>query len=301
MTRKLTYIIEKEFHNKTVGYFLKEQEFCHQTIVYLKQTEEGICRNGQWVYVNTLLEEGDTLTLQWKEPVWDTTIIPVDLPIEIIYEDDDYLILNKSANMPIHPSMGNHDNTLANAILSYYQKCGVAYPYRCINRLDKDTTGLTIIAKNCQAAGILSRSVASRNIHRTYLAIVEGEVTEGMTINAPIARKEASTIERCVDEEHGEEAITHVFPLSYNKELNLSLIRLQLETGRTHQIRVHMKHIGHPLIGDFLYNPNMQYIKRQALHAYQLSFIHPITKKEVHYTAPLPDDMNQLFNGLKIV
>lgn len=151
--------------------------------------------------------------------------------------------------MPIHPSMNNYDNTLANAVCHYYQTQGIPYTFRCVNRLDRDTTGLTILAKHLISSAILNSEVSVRGISREYLAIVKGFTEDEGTVNAPIGRKEGSTIERQIDVLHGETAITHYKRLAYQD--GLSLISLKLETGRTHQIRVHMKSIGHPLIGDF--------------------------------------------------
>lgn len=301
MKRTLEYIITEEFHNHSIQDFLHSKEFCHQTIVYLKQTTNGILLNGEWVHINHLLKENDMLTLSWLEPHKETNIEAIAMPLDIIYEDEDIIIINKASNVPIHPSMGNHNNTLANGIMYYFNQKDEDFTYRCMNRLDRDTTGLTIIAKNCQSAGILSRSIQKREVHRTYLAICEGLVEESGTINAPIARKNDSTIERCIDFEKGETAITHFQRIDYNNKKNLSLVKLQLETGRTHQIRVHMKHIKHPLIGDFLYNPNLTDIKRQALHSYSLEFEHPITKKKLYLTASLPEDMQKLFASNKII
>ena len=198
--------------------------------------------------------------------------------------------------MPIHPSMNNYDNTLANAVCHYYQTQGIPYTFRCVNRLDRDTTGLTILAKHLISSAILNSEVSVRGISREYLAIVKGFTEDEGTVNAPIGRKEGSTIERQIDELYGETAITHYKRLAYQD--GLSLLSLKLETGRTHQIRVHMKSIGHPLIGDFLYNPDFTKINRQALHSYRLRFTHPVTKKPLVFTAPLPEDMQALFPEL---
>ena len=160
--------------------------------------------------------------------------------------------------------------------------------------MDKDTTGLTIIAKHALSAAILSSAIKKREIKREYLAIVSGETEASGTIDAPIARKENSILERQVDFTNGERAITHYKRLFYQD--GLSLLLLSLETGRTHQIRVHMKYIGHPLIGDFLYHPDFSRIDRQALHAYRLSFLHPIKKEPILISAPLPSDMTSLFS-----
>ena len=291
MKRILEYIITDEFHNKTIEQLLKAEGFPHQVIVQLKKTTEGILLNGHWAYVSEKLSLKDHLRLTLIEDASDTSIEALPVDIHIIYEDEDILIVDKAANMPIHPSMNHHEGTLANGLLYYYKERQEDFTFRCINRLDRDTTGLTIIAKHMLSAGILSRMVSNRQIHRTYQAICQGLVPDEGTIDAPIARTHNSTIERCVDEEQGERAITHFRRLDYNKENDLSHVELKLETGRTHQIRVHMKHLGHPIIGDFLYNPDYRYIHRQALHSASLEFVHPITKDKMHFHAPLHRDM----------
>lgn len=293
MTRTLEYRITKQFHNAKIGDFLKALGFSRQCVIALKKQEKGILLNGIWSYVNTKLSIGDTLTLTLSEDTSSEKIPPVNLPLYILYEDEDILVLNKPADMPIHPSLNNYENTLANAVAYYYNSQNVSFVFRCINRLDRDTTGVTMLAKNPFSAGILSEMVRKHEIHREYIAIASGilDEKEGI-VSAPIGRKEGSTIEREVNFETGEKAITHYTVLKENKELNYSLIKLWLETGRTHQIRVHMKYLGHPLPGDFLYNPDMTHIKRQALHSYSLSFNHPITKEPMQFVAPVPSDMN---------
>lgn len=295
MERKLEYMITDEFHNKTIEQFLKDKEFPHQAIVQLKKTQEGILLNDTWAYVTQRLSTGDILFLHLVEEASETTIQPIQTDIPIIYEDEDFLVVNKPASMPIHPSMNHHVGTLANGLLYYYQEKGENFTFRCINRLDRDTSGLTIVAKHLLSAGILSRQVSNREISRHYLAIVQGLVENIGTIDAPIGRVDGSTIERHVDYENGEVAITHYLRLAYNEEKNLSLVKLHLETGRTHQIRVHMKHIGHPIIGDFLYNPDYRYCNRQALHSASLDFVHPITKEKMHFASSLPEDLKCIF------
>ncbi|MBP3677150.1 MAG: RluA family pseudouridine synthase, partial [Agathobacter sp.] len=284
-----------EFHNKTIEQFLKAQEFPHQAIVQLKKTTQGILRNGTWAYVNEKLANGDTLTLHLVEDVAPSSIEPLYVPLSITYEDEDLLVIDKPANMPIHPSMNHHEGTLANGLMYYFKEKGQEFTFRAINRLDRDTSGLTIVAKHLLSGGILSRQVSTKEIKRTYHAICQGCLPESGTIDAPIARVADSTIERCVDFEKGERAVTHFKRIAYDGEKNLSLVELRLETGRTHQIRVHLKHLGYPIIGDFLYNPDYTFCKRQALHSASLSFIHPITKKEMHFASPLPEDLKCIF------
>lgn len=295
MKRTLEYIITDEFHNKTIEQFLRAQEFPHQAIVQLKKTHQGILRNGVWAYTNEKLICGDLLCLHLIEEVNESTILPLFVPLTILYEDEDLLVIDKPANMPIHPSMNHHEGTLANGLMYYYKEKGQDFTFRAVNRLDRDTSGLTLVAKHLISGGILSREISKKTIRRTYRAICKGLIPDFGTIDAPIARKDDSTIERCVDFEHGERAITHYKRLSYDEEKNLSLVELHLSTGRTHQIRVHLKYIGHPIIGDFLYYPDFKFCNRQALHSSSLSFIHPITKKEMHFASPLPEDLKCIF------
>lgn len=299
MTRVLEYKITSQQNTMTIGAFLKSMGFSRQCIIALKKQEKGILLNGIWSYVNTQLTAGDTLTLTLSDDNSSEKIPPVNLALNILFEDEDILVLNKPADMPIHPSLNNYENTLANAVAFYYDNQNIPFVFRCINRLDRDTTGVTMLAKNPFSAAILSEMVRNREIHREYMAIAEGIFTqkEGI-VNAPIGRKEGSTIEREVNFETGEKAVTHYTVLKENHDLNCSLLKLWLETGRTHQIRVHMKHLGHPLLGDFLYNPNMTQIKRQALHSYSLTFNHPITKEPMQFTAPVPDDMQNAFANI---
>ncbi|MDO4175472.1 MAG: pseudouridine synthase, partial [Eubacteriales bacterium] len=166
---------------------------------------------------------------------------------------------------------------------------------RSVGRLDRDTSGLVLFARHELSACILAEQMRKREIHREYRAICTGILPESGVIDAPIARAYDSTIERIVNAEHGEQAITHYQRLAVKN--GFSLAAVHLETGRTHQIRVHMKHIGHPLPGDFLYNPDYCVIRRQALHSFRLSFQHPITRKAMEFTAPLPADMQAILQS----
>lgn len=195
--------------------------------------------------------------------------------------------------MPVHPSMGNYENTLANGIAWYFSQKGEDFVYRCINRLDRDTTGALILAKNPLSAAVLSVQMKRRQIRRTYLALVDGVLPESGVVDAPIARMEGSVITREVNFETGESAVTHYERLAVGRYY--SLAELHLETGRTHQIRVHMKYIGHPLPGDYLYHPDYRRIQRQPLHSFQLEFTHPITKEPMLFTAPVPEDFRIAF------
>lgn len=295
MKREFNYLVSSNDDGQKLESFLKNRGYSHHILTHLKRTENGICVNGEWAYTSCSLREGDILSVLLLEENSSEHILPVNLPFPIVYEDEDILIIDKPADMPIHPSINNYENTLANAAAWYFQQKGEAFVYRCINRLDRDTTGLLILAKNMLSGAILSRMSASREIHREYLAIAKGCVPPYGIIDAPIARKKDSAIERCIDTANGERAVTHFKRLSFDKEF--SLVSLKLETGRTHQIRVHMKHIGHPLPGDYLYCPDFSKIKRQALHSYRLKFLHPITGKPVEFTAPVPEDFKTFACG----
>lgn len=295
MNRIFEYLITPSDVPCTVGEYLKKKGYSRQIIIHLKKTEHGILQNGEWAYVRTPLVPGDVLKITLLEESASEHILPVPMEPDIVYEDEDLLVVNKPFDMPVHPSIHNYDNTLANGMAYYFQQKGETFIFRCINRLDRDTTGLLILAKNALSASILSNDMKARKIHRTYQAVVSRiPVPASGTIDAPIARKEDSAIERCVDFEKGEPAVTYYRTLE-TKE-NLALVELSLETGRTHQIRVHMQHMGCPLLGDYLYNPDFTLINRVSLHSYSLSFVHPITGKSMYFCAPLPKDMAGLLS-----
>ena len=299
MERKLFFTISVQDENKTIHDFLKSHGFSSQNIVELKKMQRSILINDEWVYVNHRLKRGEELVIHIQENSSNEKILPVNLPFPIIYEDDDLVIINKPANMPLHPSQNNYNNTLANAASYHYEITqNVPFTFRCINRLDKDTTGLTILAKNMYSANILAGQMQRREIKRLYLAILDGILDKKYgVINLPIGRKPGSTIERQIDLEHGETAITHYCRLKAHG--NYTLAAFQLETGRTHQIRVHCASMGSPLAGDTLYNssPSAALLARQALHAYRISFQHPVTGVPMKFSAPIPEDISSFFNS----
>lgn len=293
MERIITYHIDITSEGLRIEQYLRRRGYSYQNLTQLKKMPESILINSVWSYMHTQLKNGDILTVHIRETESSPNIPAVKLPLDIIYEDEDIIVVNKPAGMPVHPSLNNYRNSLANALMYYYQKQGKPFIFRCTNRLDRDTSGLTIIAKHMVSSSILSGMGVRHEITREYLAIVRGSVipSEG-TISAPIGRTGSSLIERRIDLENGDRAVTHYRVI--DEKNGHSLISLILETGRTHQIRVHMKYIGHPLIGDYLYNPDMEYISRQALHSYRLSFVHPITEESLEFTAPMPEDMKRV-------
>ena len=290
MNRTINYQIDKTAAGLRVEQFLKRKGYSSQNISSIKHMPESILVNGVHYYMRQELAEGDSLSVRISETKCSDKIPPVELPLDIVYEDEDIIVLNKPAGMPIHPSLNNYYNTMANALAWYYQEQDKPFIFRCCNRLDRDTSGLTVVAKHLVSAGILSSMTGRREVHREYPAIASGHVTpEAGTISAPLGRKPGTIIERMVDWDNGETAITHYHVVKTTR--HYSLVALKLETGRTHQIRIHMKHLGYPLIGDYLYNPDIRHISRQALHSHKLSFCHPITGEMMSFTAPLPDDM----------
>lgn len=293
MQRILHYTIDSQSEGMTILDFLKSQGYSHHILTLMKTEANAILLNNERGFGKTILKCKDSLRILIPEQPISENIVPRKMDLSILYEDEDILVINKPADTPIHPSQGNYENTLANGTAYYFAQKGQPFIYRCINRLDRDTTGALILAKNPLSAAILSRQMVQRQIRRTYLALVEGIPPKNGTVSAPIARMDGSAIERTVDFQNGEQAVTHFELLSVGPRC--SLVELHLETGRTHQIRVHMKHIGHPLPGDYIYNPTYDLINRQPLHSYQLEFTHPVTKKALVFTAPLPEDFLTAF------
>lgn len=294
MERVLEYIISSDTNPVTVLDFLKQEGFSRHILSSMKNSSGNcIVLNGERGFGRSVLKEGDRLVVTVPEVESGENIIRTEMDLDILYEDEDILVINKPAGMPVHPSMGNYENTLANGIAWYFSQKGEDFVYRCINRLDRDTTGALILAKNPLSAAVLSVQMKRRQIRRTYLALVDGVLPESGVVDAPIARMEGSVITREVNFETGESAVTHYERLAVGRYY--SLAELHLETGRTHQIRVHMKYIAHPLPGDYLYHPDYRRIQRQPLHSFQLEFTHPITKEPMLFTAPVPEDFRIAF------
>lgn len=294
MDRIFHYTIAAGESGVTIEQYLRKHGYSHHILTHLKRTPLGICLNGAWAYANQRLSAGDLLRVLLTEEGSDA--IPASpVAFSVIYEDEDLLVVDKPSDTPVHPSQGNYENTLANGVIHYFRQKGQPFTFRCINRLDRDTTGLLIIAKHALSGAILSSMMCRRDISRTYEALVFGMTDPFGTVTFPIGRKEGSTIERVPDPEHGDPAVTHYQTL--HSCHGFSHIRLKLETGRTHQIRVHMTAIGHPLLGDTLYAPSFSHpMSRQALHSAELEFSHPVTGKLLHFHSPLPADMQVLLD-----
>ena len=293
MNRIFHYQITENEQGTTVLDFLRKKGFSRHILSSMKADKEALTRNGQRIGGREQLLAGDHFRVRLLETVDSDGIVPVSMPLSILYEDEDILVINKPADMPVHPSIGNYTNTLANGVAAYLDAKDEHSPFRCINRLDRDTSGALILAKNAFSAAVLSTQMRNRQIRRTYLAVVEGITPPNGTISAPISRVDDSVIERHVDFLRGEPAVTHYERLEVKNEH--SLLEIHLETGRTHQIRVHMGYIGHPLPADYLYHPVYECFKRQPLHSLPLEFRHPVTDKPMCLLAPVSEDMCNAF------
>ncbi|MBO5398089.1 MAG: RluA family pseudouridine synthase [Clostridia bacterium] len=259
--------------------------------------EKRIFLNNKPVYVTEQVQAGDLLKLDMNFVEDSDNILPVKMDLDIVYEDDYLLIVNKPPFLPVHPSCYHYDNSLSNGIKYYFNSINLKRKIRPINRLDKDTSGLVIFAKHEYIQEALVKQMKAQLFKKEYIAILTGNLEKSFgTINAPIARKAGSIMEREISES-GETAISH-FELIKNLD-NFCVVKYTLETGRTHQLRVHSKYISHPILGDTLYGEESTLIDRQALHAYKISFIHPITQKELILETELPNDIKQLLCNMK--
>ena len=288
MDRILNYTIEESFAGRTIHDYLLHLGFSSKNIIFLKKIPASILLNGTWAFVNVRLKAGDLLSIHISEPE-SSDIEPIPMNLDIVYEDEDLLIVNKPYGMPSIPSMFHHQDSLGNGVCAYFSNQQADFVYRPVNRIDKNTSGLVLIAKHVISASMLANLAAKGNIRKTYTAIAHGTLPATGTIDAPIARLDDSLITRCIDFDHGAHAITH-YKVVGQKE-KYALVSLCLETGRTHQIRVHFSHIGHPLVGDDLYGGDCTHMTRHALHAGTMEFIQPLTGNTISCRVPMPEDM----------
>lgn len=268
---------------------------------HLKNDEAGIVVNGKRVTVRYVLQSGDVLTLADQDRV-SGHVIPTRLPVEILYEDDDVLVVNKPPNMPTHPSHGHLDDTLANGLVYYYNEKGIPFVFRPISRLDRNTSGAILVAKHKIAAARLDEAMRERRIEKTYLALLSGQLlpVEGR-IEGYICRTDMSIITRRVcraDEKGAMYALTEYKTIAGNERA--TLVRAYPHTGRTHQLRVHFTSLGCPILGDDLYGDASEWIGRHALHAAAVWFPHPKDGHRVRVEAPLCSDIQSALNALQL-
>lgn len=284
----LKYIVTNN-NFRSINQILKQELNISARLQHKLIEGKHIYLNGSIIDTRSSVSINDIITVNLDFDEENDNIVPTQMNLNIIYEDDGFLILNKPAGIAIHPSIQHYQDSLANGVKFYFENIGLHKKIRPINRLDLNTSGIVIFAKNQYVQECLIKQMEKNIFKKYYIAFVEGTFNSNSgTINLPIARKENSIIERCVNK-NGQIAITDYKVLAeFN---NFSVVECFLQTGRTHQIRVHMSAIGHPLLGDNLYGNSSTLINRQALHSYKVSFIHPVTKQIMSFSCDLPDDM----------
>jgi len=292
MFELMRFTITSEYEGTKAGRYLRTVcNLSARTLALLKRTQGALTVNGQLLRTIDILREGDVIEI--KLPSESNLIVPTEGEVNILFEDEYLLIADKPAAMPVHPVKVHQNDTLANHIAYLYKGSEREFVFRAVNRLDRDTTGLVIIAKDRHTASLMHNT----DVTKHYTAVCQGIVAECGTINEPIKLSDNSKIVRNVAMD-GQEAVTHYTRLSVLN--NASLVDLVLDTGRTHQIRCHMSHIGFPLCGDDLYGGSLGFINRQALHCSSVSFIHPYTSKKICVQSELPQDMKELINKLSL-
>ena len=283
---KLTYQVKN--NNKTINQILQTELKISSRLLYKLIKMQKILLNNKICDTRSIANVGDVITIDFNYEEDNSNIVPTQMNLDILFEDDWLLIINKPAGIAIHPSILHYSDSLCNGIRFYFDKIGLKKKVRPVNRLDLNTSGLVVFAKCEYIQECLISQMKCHKFKKEYLAACNGIFDKKFgTISLPIARKENSIIERCISE-NGQPSITHYEVL---KDFdNYSLVKCSLETGRTHQIRVHMAAIGHPLIGDDLYGSISDLIDRQALHCYNLQFVHPVNNNVLNFYGELPID-----------
>ena len=283
--REFILNIGNDFEGQSIKFILTNYwEFSGSLITALKK-DDCILLNGKKEFVNKVVSCGDVLKISLPKSCSDN-IVPNDISLSVLYEDDDILAVNKPANMPTHPSIGHYEGTLANAVMHYYKD--TPFTFRAITRLDRDTSGVVLIAKHIVSADRLSKSLIDGSMQKEYMAVCVGALSplKGI-IDAPIKREQEGIIKRCIKED-GKPSVTEYEVME--EKNGLSLVKLHPKTGRTHQLRLHLSHIGTPILGDFLYGEEISG-ERTRLHCHSLSFPHPFSGDAIKILAPLPHDM----------
>lgn len=293
---KLEYIVNDSTKYTNIRQVLiHEFNLSDRLILRLKRASQ-IYLNGYTTHIHNTLSLHDTVSVDISFEEACENIVASKMNLDILYEDDALLIINKPPNTPVHPSLNHYEDSLSNGVKYYFESINLKRKIRPINRLDKDTSGIVLFAKNEYVQECLIKQMKTNAFEKEYLAIVNGVVEkEIQTVVAPIARKDTSIIERCIRDD-GDYAETHIELIKSFGDY--SLIKCKLKTGRTHQIRVHTKHIGHPILGDTLYGVASALIGRQALHAYKVKFIHPLTKQILNIECNLPKDMSSIIKNI---
>lgn len=290
--RRLEYKIESPFDGKKVKDYLRHYAgVSHRMLCILKREPLGITVNGAHARAIDLLHTGDLLALQLPDDEQTGVSTPTEMPLDVVYEDADILVLNKPAGLAMHETHNHQGDALSNAVAYYLESRNETAVFRAVGRLDKGTSGLVLCAKNKYAAFRLAGQV-----EKTYYAVACGVFTGSGTIDAPIVRPDPNKTLRAVGTS-GERAVTHWEALKTDGKC--TLLRIHLETGRTHQIRVHFKYLGAPLVGDSMYESCDLRLEHQALHCGECTFLHPVTGERITCQAPLPGDMAALLENMR--
>ncbi len=294
MSRRLELAITPELAGIKVDTLLRKRLGLSGTVVRrVKWLEDGILVDGRRVNTRFCPEAGQVLSVRLSDPQRSSSVVPAPGPLDIVYEDEDVIVLNKAPGVSVHPGPGHFDDTLGNFLVEYYEKTEQEADFHPVHRLDRGTSGLIAAAKHPHAQEALKNQLHTERFKRVYLAVCQGvpDPPAG-AVDAPLGPKPGSLMEQMVRPD-GKRARTHYETLEVRN--GRALLRLELDTGRTHQIRVHMAHIGCPLTGDFLYGTeDRALIPRPALHSAELSFRHPLTGKALEFQSPLPEDMARL-------
>ena len=294
---ELKYIINENETNETINSLLINKLQISSRLLTKLIKNKSIFLNGFICDTRNKALQGDILKIDFGFEEDNSNITPTKMDLNIIYEDEWMVVVNKPAGIPIHPSRLHYTDSLSNGIKSYFDFIGLSKKIRPINRLDLNTSGIVIFAKCEYIQEMLIKQMDSKIFKKEYICIVDGILKiKKDTICLPISRKPGSIIERCIDK-NGQQSITHyevIKDFNSNDLLKYSLVKCYLETGRTHQIRVHMSAIGHPVLGDTLYSTNSTLINRQALHSYKIECIHPITNENLTFVCDLPEDIKNL-------
>lgn len=321
MKREMSLVSKQQFDDVVNSFEVSEADTCKRLDIFITENLTGISRsfsqkliaegrvtvNGELKGKKFLLWENDIVEVRLDSLDEEKSTDPADIPLDIIYEDKSIVVVNKAKGMVVHPGAGKEQDTLVNALLYRYGRENLSSVNEdelrpgIVHRLDKDTSGVLVVAKTNEAHRFISSQILERTVYKEYVAVVRGNIKEDkFTLDFPIKRNKASRKKMCVDMKEGRKAVTHVEVLEHFEKY--TYIKLQLETGRTHQIRVHLSHIGKPIAGDQLYGPKRQTNREQAiigqcLHSKKLGFIHPDTRKWVEFDTDLPKYFTEFLKG----
>ncbi len=293
-------IIVKDSNNERIDKYLSNNTEYSRSLISKMLTNNYILVNNKQIKTSYKVKDNDLITIDdsyQEEP----DIVPIKMPLNIVYEDNDIMVIDKPSGLVVHPGSGNYNNTLVNGLMYYTKELsninGVERP-GIVHRIDKDTSGLLLVAKNNKTHNILAEYFQNKKVHREYIALLKGIFPhDSATIDAPIGRDKTNRQKMCVTSENSKKAITHLKVLKRYK--GYTLVKAILETGRTHQIRVHTSYIGYPVYNDPVYSNAKATEFGQFLHSSEMSFVHPITKKEMHFKSELPKEFQEFLDSLE--